>query len=143
MTTGRATKVVAWTTMPRNATKWRREALPEESAKRIRQRRGCRDRGRLHPASGSDLPSEGIAPPFAVAARFCSNPMRRAFAGDLLCQAPSEGNQPFASSPFAHLIPQNPRRACEGFVQRFLLMYLAGMISARMKGFFIVPNCCG
>ena len=37
--------------------------------------------GRLHPATGSHLPLEDTAPPFAVA--------------------------PFASSPFAHPIPQN------------------------------------
>jgi hypothetical protein len=35
----------------------------------------------------------------------------RGFAGGLPCQAPSEGDQPFASSPFAYLIPQNRRRA--------------------------------
>ena len=32
------------------------------------------------------------------------------FAGGLLCQAPGEGDQPFASSPFAHPIPQSRRR---------------------------------
>jgi hypothetical protein len=56
----------------------------------IGQRRGCFDRatvllGRRHPATGSHLPSEETAPPYAVA--------------------------PFASSPFAHLIPQSHRRA--------------------------------
>ena len=51
---------------------------------------GCQDRasvlsGRLHPAAGSHLPSEDTAPPCAVV--------------------------PFASSPFAHPIPQSRRRA--------------------------------
>ena len=41
--------------------------------------------GRRHPATGSHLPLEDTAPPFAVA--------------------------PFASSPFAHPIPQSRRRA--------------------------------
>jgi hypothetical protein len=37
----------------------------------IGQRRGCRDRvsWRRHPATGSHLPAEGTAPPFAVAPR--------------------------------------------------------------------------
>jgi hypothetical protein len=43
--------------------------------------------GRLHPAMGSHLPSEDTASPFAVV--------------------------PFASSPFAHPIPQSRRRASE------------------------------
>ena len=42
-----------------------------------------------------------------MSARFYHNPMGRGFAGGLPCQAPSEGDQPFASSPFAHPIPQN------------------------------------
>ena len=41
-----------------------------------------------------------------MSARFYRNPMGRGFAGGLPCQAPSEGDQPFASSPFAHPIPQ-------------------------------------
>jgi hypothetical protein len=56
----------------------------------IGQRRECFDRvtvllGRRHPATGSHLPLEDTAPPFAVA--------------------------PFASSLFAHPIPQSHRRA--------------------------------
>jgi hypothetical protein len=43
--------------------------------------------------------------------RFYRNPNGTGFAGGLLCQAPSEGDQPFASSPFAHSIPQSHRRA--------------------------------
>jgi len=39
--------------------------------------------------------------------------MGRGFASGLPCQAPSEGDQPFASSPFAHPIPQSHRRASE------------------------------
>jgi hypothetical protein len=63
------------------------ERGPRGPAKRgIGQRRGCQDRaknllGRWHPATGSHLPSEDTALPFALA--------------------------PFASSPFAHPIPQN------------------------------------
>ena len=55
-----------------------------------------------------------------MSARFCRNPKGRSFTGGLLCQAPSEGDQPFASSPFAHPIPQSHHRACAGFIQRFL-----------------------
>ncbi len=47
----------------------------------------------VHPAAGSHLPAEDTAQPFAVA---------------------------FASSPFAHPIPQSRRRARVGSVQRFL-----------------------
>ena len=46
-----------------------------------------------------------------MSARFYRNPMGRGFAGGLPCQAPGEGDQPFASSPFAHPIPQGHRRA--------------------------------
>jgi hypothetical protein len=42
---------------------------------------------------------------------FTATRMGRGFAGGLPCQAPSEGDQPFASSPFAHPIPQSRRRA--------------------------------
>src|SRR5690349_21240500 len=47
----------------------------------------------------------------AMSARFYRNPLGRGFSGGLPCQAPSKGDQPFASSPFAHLIPQSLRRA--------------------------------
>ena len=46
-----------------------------------------------------------------MSARFYCNPMGRGFAGGLPCQVPSEGGQPFASSPFAHPTPQSRRRA--------------------------------
>jgi hypothetical protein len=46
-----------------------------------------------------------------MSARFCRNRMGRGFAGGLPWQAPGEGGQPFASSPFAHPIPQSRRRA--------------------------------
>ena len=47
-----------------------------------------------------------------MSARFAPHPSRdRVFAGGLSCQAPSEGDQPFASSPLAHPIPQSRRRA--------------------------------
>ena len=72
----------------------RPEALVEGLAKRDWAASGCNDRailnlGHQHPASRSHLPSEDTAPLFAVA--------------------------PFASSPFAHLIPQSsvaPARIC-------------------------------
>ena len=41
---------------------------------------------------------------------FTATRMGRGFAGGLPCQAPSEGDQPFASSPSAHPIPQSRRR---------------------------------
>jgi len=44
---------------------------------------------------------------------FTATLMGRGFVSGLPCQAPSEGGQPFASSPFAHPIPQNHRRASE------------------------------
>ena len=46
-----------------------------------------------------------------MSARFYRNPMGRGFAGGLPCQAPSEGDQPFASSPFAHPIPLSRHHA--------------------------------
>jgi hypothetical protein len=46
-----------------------------------------------------------------MSARFYRNPVGRGFASGLPCQAPSEGDQPFASSSFAHPIPQSHRRA--------------------------------
>ena len=49
-----------------------------------------------------------------MSARFYRNPMGRGFAGGLPCQAPSEGDQPFASSPFAHPIPPNMSYAHRG-----------------------------
>jgi hypothetical protein len=41
---------------------------------------------------------------------FAPTRMGRGFASDLPCQAPSEGDQPFVSLPFAHPIPQSRRR---------------------------------
>ena len=67
--------------------------------------------GRQQPATGSHLPSEETAPPCAVSPDFTATLMGRDFAGGLPCQAPGEGDQPFASSPFAHPIPQSHRRA--------------------------------
>jgi hypothetical protein len=124
----RATKVVAETTMPRSATprapdfaatlwdralraaclvrllaKERPRAQPEGPCEAgIGQRRGCQDRakilvGRLHPATGSHLPSEETAPPSAVV--------------------------PFASSPFAHPIPQSHRRASENLFSASQVLY--------------------
>ena len=46
-----------------------------------------------------------------MSTRFYRNPVGRGFAGGVPCQARSEGDQPFASSPFAHPIPQSRRRA--------------------------------
>ena len=67
--------------------------------------------GRQQPATGSHLPLEETAPPCAVSPDFTATLMRRGFASGLPCQAPGEGDQPFASSPFAHPIPQSHRRA--------------------------------
>lgn len=168
MITRHATKVVAWTTMPRSATKWHSRASPEGPAKR--------DRAASSATTATQLASWVPASRFGVASSFGKTlllPPRsppdfaatrtgRGFAGDLLCQAPSEGHPkalaegpakrdrpasgcndraksnlgrqhpasrshlpsedtaplsaiaPFASSPFAHLIPQSCRRACEG-----------------------------
>jgi hypothetical protein len=79
--------------------KERPRASPEGPRKAgIGQRRGCQDRalvllGRRHPAPGSHLPLEETAPPSAVV--------------------------PFASSPFAHPIPQKPPSRQRRFVQCF------------------------
>ena len=77
---------------------------------------GMPDRAKMHvwrqqPATGSHLPLEDTVSPFAVSPDFAATRMGRGFAGGLSCQAPSEGDQPFASSPFAHPIPQTHRRA--------------------------------
>jgi hypothetical protein len=63
------------------------------------------------PATGSHLPLEETAPPYAVSPDFTATQWGRDFASGVRCQAPSEGDQPFASSPFAHPIPQSQRRA--------------------------------
>src|SRR5690242_12607869 len=126
MITRRTTQVIAWSTMPRSVTQWRPKASPEGSREAgIGQRWAPRPRdyislGRSHPATGSHLPSEDTALPYAVAPDFTAIQMERGFAGGLLCQAPCEGDRPFPSSPFAHPIPQSPRRARVGFIQRFL-----------------------
>ena len=49
--------------------------------------------------------------------------MGQGFAGGLPCQAPSEGGQPFASSPFAHPIPQSRRRASENLFSASQVLY--------------------
>ena len=67
--------------------------------------------GRQQPATGSHFPLEETAPPCAVSPDFTTTLMGRGFASGLPCQAPDEGDQPFASSPFAHSIPQSYRRA--------------------------------
>ena len=46
--------------------------------------------GRPHPATGSHLPLEETAPPYAVAPDFTATRMGRSFAGGLPCQASSE-----------------------------------------------------
>ena len=93
----RATLVVAGTTMPRSATPWRPQALPEGPAKRDRAAGGDAPTarrnyaGRYHPAAGSHLPSEETAPPYAVVPDFTATAVGQGFAGSLLCQAPCEG----------------------------------------------------
>ena len=67
--------------------------------------------GRQQPATGSHLPLEETASPYAVSPDFTATQWGRGFASGLSCQAPSEGDQPFASSPFVHPIPQSRRRA--------------------------------
>ena len=58
-----------------------------------------------------------------MSARFYRNPMGRGFAGGLPCQAPSEGDQPFTSSPFAHPIPLSRRRASGDLFSGSLALY--------------------
>ena len=126
MITRRATKVVAWT----YDAKERNEVTLQSVTRGTREAGSgsveCHDRGPACSVSAS-IPLRGRiflrktpllsprSPPDFAATR-----MEQGFAGDLLCQAPSEGSQPFASSPFAHLIPQSRCRACGGVVQRFL-----------------------
>ncbi|MBN9127135.1 MAG: hypothetical protein J0I90_06060, partial [Nitrosospira sp.] len=113
----RATQVVAGTTTPGSATPWLPGAWPEgprEAGDRAAS--GMPDRakvcmGRQQPATGSHLLLEDTAPPCAVSPDFAATLMGRGFASGLPCQAPDEGDQPFASSPFAHSIPQSYRRA--------------------------------
>ena len=143
-----ATLVVAGTTMPRSATPWRPKRRPRGPAERGSGSVGYRDRvcdtlGRPHPATGSHLPLEDTARPFAVATRSAGRGTREAgstHVGDAATalmddwavhpaagwHLPSEDTAPpfavapFASSPFAHPIPQSRRRARAGFIQRFL-----------------------
>src|SRR5690348_5816821 len=101
MITRPATQVVAESTIPRSATWWRPGALPEGPAKRDEGSGGDArppryNEGPPHPATGSHLPSEETAPPSAVA--------------------------PFASSPFAHSIPQSRRRAYHDLLRGSLSM---------------------
>ena len=67
----------------------------------IGQRRGCQTAPKVHlgrqqPATGSHLPLEDTALPFAVSPDFTATPMGRGFAGGLPCQTPSEGERPRA-----------------------------------------------
>ena len=57
------------------------------------------------------LPLEDTAQPCAVSPDFTATRMGRGFAGGLPCQASRGGDQPFASLPFAHPIPQSRLRA--------------------------------
>jgi hypothetical protein len=77
---------------------------------------GMSDRAKVHvgrqqPATGSHLPLEETAQPYAGSPDFTATRMGQGFAGGLPCQASSEGNIPFASSPFAHPILQSHCRA--------------------------------
>jgi prevent-host-death family protein len=66
--------------------------------------------------------------------------MGRGFASGLPCQASSEGDQPFASSPFAHPIPQSYRRA-SGDLFSASLAYIGGYV--REIGAFEAKNKLG
>jgi len=110
MITRRTTQVVAESTMPRSATQWRPKASPEGPREAgIGQRWAPRPRdyvslGRSHPATGSHLPSEDTAPPFAVAPDFTATRRDGGFSGGLLCQAPREGGSaiPFVAFRASH-----------------------------------------
>jgi hypothetical protein len=112
----RATQVVAWSTMPRSVTQWRPKASPEgpreagigqwwAPRREITYPLGRASRYGVASSFGRHCSALAVAPDFTVTR------MGRGFAGGLPCQAPSEGGQPFASSPFAHPIPQSRRRA--------------------------------
>jgi hypothetical protein len=87
-------------TMPRSATPWLPRALSEGPAERDRAAAGMPDRVKVHtglqqPATGSHLPLEDTALPFAVSPDFTQPRWDGALRG-LPCQAPSEGECPRA-----------------------------------------------
>jgi hypothetical protein len=57
-----------------------------------------------------------------MSARFYRNADGTRLCGGLHCQTPGEGDQPFASSPFAHLVPQSRRRASRDLFSGSLAM---------------------
>jgi hypothetical protein len=113
----RATKVVAGTTMPRSATPSLPRAWPEGPREAgIGQWRGCQAApkytwGANSPLRGRIFLRKTLLSPPRSRPIFTAILMGRGFAGGLPCQASSEGDQPFPSSPFAHSIPQSHRRA--------------------------------
>ena len=77
---------------------------------------GISDRAKVHvgrqqPATGSHLPLEDTALPFAVSPDFTATPMGRGFAGGLPCQTPSEGINHSRRRLSPHPIPQSRRCA--------------------------------
>jgi hypothetical protein len=77
----------------------------------------------------------------AMSARFYRNPGGRGFAGGLPCQAPSEEGQPFASSPFAHPIPQSRRRASVDLFSASLVASLLYYLPLWSNGMYVKSFC--
>jgi hypothetical protein len=63
-----------------------------------------------------------------MSARFYRNPIGTGLCERSALSAPSEGDQPFASSPFAHPIPQSHRRASGDLFRASLMRQEAGLI---------------
>ena len=93
-----------------------KEPLNKSSVERVAGKIGMIPRRTPQVVAWSTRPRRATqgAPDFAATLRDGS------FAGGLRCQARSEGDRPFASSPFVHPIPQSCRRARVVLVQRLL-----------------------
>ena len=93
-----------------------KEPLNKSSVERVAGKIGMIPRRTPQVVAWSTRPRRATrgAPDFATTLRDGS------FAGGLRCQARSEGDRPFASSPFVHPIPQSCRRARVVLVQRLL-----------------------
>src|SRR5712691_13347029 len=114
----RATKVPSRSLSTRSATtqalhcaETRTGRLPRHGQRSL----GCGSGSNSAPFYGDSCSSLRPFPHHAARDR-----VRGAFPGDLLCRSACEGGQPFAAPRFAHLIPENLRRAHRGPVQRFL-----------------------